>query len=209
MPRSLDWIKVATGSLGQGLGVGAGMALAYSLRGGNLVPESMTRYNGEPTHRCRRQSARLTRGRAVASSSRPPPVLFSGCRSQLEGIRADLAKLKWDISAIRSSAARKKPGDKDTLDAALLLWLSQDQMQKRMRQAERAADPNATYFWLRFGESVDTTPVREAARKAAVGFQAGSVFSSKGQLNNYLRLSFAHYSEDDIREGIARLRPLF
>ena len=65
------------------------------------------------------------------------------------------------------------------------------------------------FFWLRFDESVNTTPVREAAKRAAAGFQAGSVFSSKGQLNNYLRLSFAHYNEDDIREGIARLRPLF
>ena len=65
------------------------------------------------------------------------------------------------------------------------------------------------FFWLRFEESVDTTPIRKSARKAAAGFQAGSVFSSKGQLNNYLRLSFAHYGEDDIREGIARLRPLF
>jgi len=65
------------------------------------------------------------------------------------------------------------------------------------------------FFWLRFDKSIDTTPIRESARKAAAGFQAGSVFSSKGQLNNYLRLSFAHYSENDIREGIARLRPLF
>ena len=65
------------------------------------------------------------------------------------------------------------------------------------------------FFWLRFDESLDTTPVRASARKVAAGFQVGTVFSSKGQLNNYLRLSFAHYSEDDIREGIARLRPLF
>lgn len=65
------------------------------------------------------------------------------------------------------------------------------------------------FFWLRFDESINTTPIRESARKTAAGFQAGSVFSSKGQLNNYLRLSFAHYDEDDIREGIARLRPLF
>jgi transketolase len=32
VPRSLDWIKVATGSLGQGLGVGAGMALAMKMQ---------------------------------------------------------------------------------------------------------------------------------------------------------------------------------
>ncbi|MEX0933076.1 MAG: transketolase [Candidatus Pacearchaeota archaeon] len=33
MPKSLNWIKVATGSLGQGLGVGVGMALAAKLQG--------------------------------------------------------------------------------------------------------------------------------------------------------------------------------
>jgi len=35
------------------------------------------------------------------------------------------------------------------------------------------------------------------------------VFSCKGELHNFLRLSFAHYNEDDIRDGVARLRLLF
>jgi 2-aminoadipate transaminase len=65
------------------------------------------------------------------------------------------------------------------------------------------------FFWLRFDESVDTEALCDEARKHETGFQAGSVFSSTGGLKNYLRLSFAHYSEDDIREGIARLSPLF
>jgi DNA-binding transcriptional MocR family regulator len=65
------------------------------------------------------------------------------------------------------------------------------------------------FFWLRFDESVDTTPLRERARDVEAGFQAGTVFSSKGQLKNCMRLSFAHYLDDDIREGVARIRPLF
>lgn len=70
--------------------------------------------------------------------------------------------------------------------------------------------PNGGYFfWLRFDESVDTAMLREKARKVQAGFQGGAVFSSCGQLDNCLRLSFAHYRETDIREGIARLRPLF
>jgi DNA-binding transcriptional MocR family regulator len=70
--------------------------------------------------------------------------------------------------------------------------------------------PNGGYFfWLRFDESVDTSAFRQQARKLQTGFQPGSVFSSKGELCNYLRLSFAHYSDDDIREGIARLATLF
>jgi 2-aminoadipate transaminase len=69
--------------------------------------------------------------------------------------------------------------------------------------------PNGGYFfWLRFDESVDTTPLRQQARDREVGFQAGTIFSSKGQLKNCLRLSFAHYDEEDIREGIARIRSL-
>jgi DNA-binding transcriptional MocR family regulator len=35
------------------------------------------------------------------------------------------------------------------------------------------------------------------------------VFSSNRKLGNFLRLSFAHYGVDDIREGISRIRSLF
>ena len=65
------------------------------------------------------------------------------------------------------------------------------------------------FFWLEFDTSIDTMPLRDKARGVEAGFQAGVVFSSQGQLKNCLRLSFAHYSNDDIREGIKRLRPLF
>jgi len=65
------------------------------------------------------------------------------------------------------------------------------------------------FFWLRFADDVDTALVRQRARELQTGFQPGAVFSNDGGLGNFLRLSFAHYAEDDIREGIARLRPLF
>jgi 2-aminoadipate transaminase len=65
------------------------------------------------------------------------------------------------------------------------------------------------FFWLRFDASTDTGLLRESAQRAATGFQNGALFSSKGALSNYLRLSFAHYNEHDIGTGIARLRPLF
>lgn len=65
------------------------------------------------------------------------------------------------------------------------------------------------FFWLKFDKSIDTTPLRDKARNVETGFQAGTVFSSQGQLKHCLRLSFAHYSNDDIRAGIKRLRSLF
>jgi 2-aminoadipate transaminase len=65
------------------------------------------------------------------------------------------------------------------------------------------------FFWLEFAADVDTTPLKEKAVSLESGFQPGALFSSRGGLHNCLRLSFAHYAEEDILEGIARLRPLF
>lgn len=70
--------------------------------------------------------------------------------------------------------------------------------------------PDGGYFlWLKFSESVDAATLRDKAPALETGFQAGNVFSSTGGLSNCVRLCFAHYNEDDIREGIARMRPLF
>ncbi len=75
--------------------------------------------------------------------------------------------------------------------------------------AEWTRPDGGYFFWVRFGESIDTTALREKARELETGFQGGAAFSTAGHFNNCLRLCFAHYSEDDIREGVARMRPLF
>jgi len=65
------------------------------------------------------------------------------------------------------------------------------------------------FFWLQFDADRDTATLREKARRLECGFQPGVVFSSRGELANYARLSFAHYNENEIHEGVARLRPVF
>ena len=65
------------------------------------------------------------------------------------------------------------------------------------------------FFWLEFAEGIDTTALRAAADRFQTGFQPGRNSSSRGALNNCLRLSFAHYGEDEIRTGVARLARLF
>jgi len=65
------------------------------------------------------------------------------------------------------------------------------------------------FFWLRFDESIDTTALQKKAPELETGFEAGGAFSSKGQFKNCARLCFAHYDENDIRDGIARMRGLF
>ena len=86
----------------------------------------------------------------------------------------------------------------------------QDSLQSHFGGLATWQRPDGGYFfWLRFGDDVDTTPFRDTARELQTGFQPGSVFSGDGGLSNFLRLSFSHYGEDDIREGIARMRPIF
>ena len=75
--------------------------------------------------------------------------------------------------------------------------------------AEWTRPDGGYFFWLRLDESIDTTPLKDKALEAETGFTAGSLFSGEKKLRNCLRLSFAHYGEDDIREGIARLRKVF
>jgi len=75
--------------------------------------------------------------------------------------------------------------------------------------AEWSLPGGGYFFWLKFANDIDTTPLKQKAAKIEAGFQPGGVFSSQGGLHNYLRLSFAHYNEEDIATGVARLRPLF
>jgi 2-aminoadipate transaminase len=64
------------------------------------------------------------------------------------------------------------------------------------------------FFWLKFADSVDTGKFRKHAADYQTGFQPGVNFSADGGLHNYLRLSFAHYNEREIRQGIKRLARL-
>ncbi len=65
------------------------------------------------------------------------------------------------------------------------------------------------FFWLKLNKDTNARALRHKARAMEVGFQAGEFFSSCSSMKNYIRLSFAYYNEEDIREGIARLKPLF
>jgi len=86
----------------------------------------------------------------------------------------------------------------------------QDSLQTQFGDLATWQRPDGGYFfWVRFADDLDTAAFRDRARELQTGFQPGSVFSSGGGLGNFLRLSFAHYDEDDIREGIARMRPVF
>ena len=70
--------------------------------------------------------------------------------------------------------------------------------------------PLGGYFvWITLKADFETAPVKPRALEAGVGFQPGSAFSGPGGFRNSLRLSFAHYDETQIREGVARLAAVF
>ena len=69
----------------------------------------------------------------------------------------------------------------------------------------RFAEPSGGYFvWVQLpGVSVvDLLPV---AREAGVAFHVGPRFATDGQFGDTLRLSFAHYDGDLLRDGVQRL----
>ncbi len=64
------------------------------------------------------------------------------------------------------------------------------------------------FFWLALNSKKDVKPMREESLRRRTGFQPGSLFSCDAHLNHYMRLSFSHYTEDQIWEGISRLAPI-
>jgi 2-aminoadipate transaminase len=61
------------------------------------------------------------------------------------------------------------------------------------------------FFWLRF-PGVDTVAWQKKARSFKVGFSPGVRFSCLQSLQEFIRLSFVHYSSAEIEEGLLRLR---
>jgi DNA-binding transcriptional MocR family regulator len=64
------------------------------------------------------------------------------------------------------------------------------------------------FFWLEFDPALDTARLRQRAAEFRTGFQPGEVFSCRRGLNRFLRLSFAHYRQDEIEEGVSRFAAL-
>jgi DNA-binding transcriptional MocR family regulator len=66
--------------------------------------------------------------------------------------------------------------------------------------------PTGGYFtWLALPDGVDGAEVRRLGRESMVDVRHGSLFSASGRSDSSIRLSFAHYSADDLAEGAARL----
>lgn len=61
------------------------------------------------------------------------------------------------------------------------------------------------FFWVRLTRVADAAALLSEATRLQVGYRAGSRFSTSGLFPDYLRLSFAHYGDDDLRHAVERL----
>ena len=65
------------------------------------------------------------------------------------------------------------------------------------------------FFWLELESGTDARQLKKEAMRNGAGLQPGPVFSCRGGFSNFIRLSFAHYRREQIREGVARLADVF
>lgn len=67
-------------------------------------------------------------------------------------------------------------------------------------------EPQGGFFvWVQLPEGMDARDLLPEAQRQQVGFQPGVKFSANQGLQNYMRLSFAFYDVDNLREGAKRL----
>jgi DNA-binding transcriptional MocR family regulator len=88
--------------------------------------------------------------------------------------------------------------------------LKMDSLLKEHLSAVTYTTPQGGYFfWLRLPEGMNAAELRKQAQSYNVGLRQGALFSCDNGLRNYIRLCFAYYDEDQIEEGILRLKRCF
>ena len=72
--------------------------------------------------------------------------------------------------------------------------------------AEFGVPPGGIYLWIKLPPEVDTLKLADAALKQGVAFNPGPQWSvDPDAAKNYLRICFANPSEQELRDGVAKL----
>jgi 2-aminoadipate transaminase len=67
--------------------------------------------------------------------------------------------------------------------------------------------PNGGYFiWARLPQGTLAKEIQPRANDLKVGFRPGSLFSSRGAMQEYIRLCFVFYEPEVLEQGVARLK---
>ncbi|MCL0105524.1 PLP-dependent aminotransferase family protein [Dehalococcoidia bacterium] len=61
------------------------------------------------------------------------------------------------------------------------------------------------YYWIKFKDSIKTEELLPIARKYGVSYRPGNAFSESGNFDQYLRLTYTLYHDNELVEGVERL----
>ncbi len=85
------------------------------------------------------------------------------------------------------------------------LSVMDEALRRHLPQVKYAVPHGGYFFWLQFPEGMNTSELRKRASDFKVDFRPGALFSSNGELKNFLRLCFVYYEAHQIEDGILRL----
>ena len=81
-----------------------------------------------------------------------------------------------------------------------------DEIKARLPGSVSFERPNGGYFvWIQLPGRINAVELRKAALDNGVDFFPGTLFSSRGELKNYIRLAFCFYDEPMLVKGLGRL----
>lgn len=93
---------------------------------------------------------------------------------------------------------------KDTYSRRMLAMCAA--LRRRLPASVRFTEPAGGFFiWLELPGEMDAAALLDKAIARKVEFMPGFKFSSRKELTNFLRLSFAYYDTPDLLEGVERL----
>lgn len=82
-------------------------------------------------------------------------------------------------------------------------------LQKNIPEVSYTHPHGGYFFWLQLNNGMDATTLREKAKAHKVDIRQGKKFSTSNGLDQFFRISFAHYESEKIEEGILRLSNCF
>lgn len=77
-------------------------------------------------------------------------------------------------------------------------------LKQMLPQAEYTIPQGGFFYWVRL-PGMDTGELRKKNKDFKVDIRQGALFSAEAGMDEYMRLCFAYYGEDEIQEGVRRL----
>lgn len=79
-------------------------------------------------------------------------------------------------------------------------------LRQHLPEATYSVPRGGYFFWIRLPEEIDAAELRNRAKDFKVDIRQGALFSSQNGLKNYMRLCFVFHEENEMEEGIIRLK---